>query len=240
MLKWDPTPSFEVRRLTFGSVGAFVLSGFVLTITVAAIPSPSIGPIFGHNLVVNGDAEADAGADDETLVVKPTGWSTRGQFTAFQYGGISGFPDMRAPGPPDRGKNFFTGGDAHRSTATQQIPVVAAARAIDAGIATYTFSGWLGGYAEQGDYAMATAEFLSTDGAKLDEATIGPVTAADRQNRTGLFFRAKTGSVPRGTRSIRVTIAATRLVGVSNDGYSDDISLVLSRRPAAQPVTRRR
>jgi hypothetical protein len=225
--------------LTFGSVGAFVLSGFALATTVAAIPSPSVGQVFGHNLVVNGDAEADVGADDETLIVRPTGWSTTGQFTVFQYGGISGFPDLKGPGPLNRGKNFFTGGDAHRSTATQSIQVAAAARAIDAGNATYVLSGWLGGYAEQGDYAMVTAEFFSADGTKLDEATIGPVTAADRQNKTGLFFRTKTGGVPRGTRSVRVTISATRLVGASNDGYSDDISLVLSRRPAAQPARMR-
>jgi hypothetical protein len=226
--------------LTFGSVGALLLSAFVLSMSVAAIPAPSAGPIFGRNLVVNADAEAGVGADDETLVVKPTGWVTTGQFTVFQYGGISGFPDMKSPGPPDRGKNFFTGGDTHRSTATQLIAVGSAGRAIDAGAVTYAFSGWLGGYAEQGDYAMVVAEFLSADGTKLDSATIGPVTPADRQNKTGLFFRMKTGSVPRGTRSIRVTILATRLVGTSNDGYADNISLVLSRRTSSQPLTRRR
>jgi hypothetical protein len=223
--------------LTFGSAGAFVLVGLIVATSVAAIPSPAADALFGHNLVVNGDGELDVGADDETLVVKPKGWTTTGQFTVFQFGGISGFPTASDPGPPNRGKNFFTGGDAHRSTATQIVSVAGAARPIDAGRVAYTFSGWLGGYEEQGDYAMVTADFLSVDGVKLDAATLGPVTAADRHNRTGLFLRVKTGPLPRGTRSVRVTITATRLVGASNDGYSDDISLVLSRSKPARLAT---
>src|SRR5207249_4211131 len=64
--------------------------------------------------------------------------------------------------------------------------------------------------------------------------SIGPVTASQRNGRSTLLPRAAKGNVPRGTRSIVVTITATRESGVYNDGYADNISLMLAARPAPE------
>jgi hypothetical protein len=185
--------------------------------------------VFDRNLIFNGDAEANAGADDETIVVRPLGWTTTGQFGVFKFGGISGFPDRNAPGPPHRGSNFFTGGDAPVSTASQIVDVASAAKEVDGGSVRYTFSAWLGGYDAQEDYGTASASFLDGNKQRLGGVLLGPVTPADRHDRTGFVQRSHSGTLPRGTRTVRVTMTAKRVVGTSNDGYIDDVSLILRR-----------
>jgi hypothetical protein len=203
------------------------------TLSVVAAPAgaqaPSGTALFGTNLVVNGDAESDTGAPSNSQIIKPTGWTTTGEFTAVQYGASGGFPDKNSPGPPDRGKNFFGGGNVAKSTATQTIDLSSGAQAIDAGGVTYTLGGWLGGYGNQDDNAQMTVTFLNAAGSALGAGRIGPVTAASRHSTTGLFRRTATGSVPAHARAARVVITATRLEGTYNDGYSDDLSLALKK-----------
>ena len=166
--------------------------------TAAAAPS-----LYGRNLVVNGDAEGNPGADDETLVVRPVGWTTTGQFGVFKFGGISGFPDRNAPGPPHRGSNFFTGGDAPVSTASQTIDVSAVQADIDRGAVHFDVSAWLGGYDAQDDYGTVAATFLDDAKRRLGGVLLGPVTPADRHDRTGFIRRSSAGHLPRGTRAVR-------------------------------------
>jgi hypothetical protein len=186
--------------------------------------------LFGHNLVVNGNAEANVGSDDETVVVKPSGWTTSGQFGVFKYGGIFGFPDRSVPGPNDRGKNFFTGGDAPVSKATQLVDLRSIAAAIDAGDVRFNLSAWLGGYDAQDDYATVSAVFLNSLAHTLGQVRLGPVTPADRGAHTSLVARSLAGTVPKRTRTVRVVLTANRVVGTSDDGYIDDVSLVLTRK----------
>jgi len=211
-----------------------LLSFFIVALTVvgSALPASAanVNTFFGRNLIVNGNAEANIGSDDETVVVKPSGWQTSGQFGVFKYGGIFGFPDRSVPGPADRGKNFFTGGDAAISTATQTIDLSPIAAMVDAGNVRYDLSAWLGGYDAQSDYATVAAVFLAGPARTLGAARIGPVTTADRSERTSFVPRSHSGSVPAGTRAVRVVLTAKRIVGTSNDGYIDDVSFVLSRR----------
>jgi hypothetical protein len=204
------------------------------TLSVVATPAGAQAPsgtsaLFGTNLVVNGDAESDTGAPSNSQIVKPTGWTTTGEFTAVQYGASGGFPDKNSPGPSERGKNFFGGGNVAKSTATQAIDLSSGAQAIDSGGVTYTLAGWLGGYGSQDDNAQMTVTFLNAAGSALSAGRIGPVTAVNRHNTTGLFERSATGSVPAHARTARVVITATRLEGTYNDGYSDDLSLVLKK-----------
>ncbi len=79
---------------------------------------------------------------------------------------------------------------------------------------------------------MLTVTFRNAGAASIGSASIGPVTAADRANATGMLLRAAGGAVPVGTRTIDVVLQMTRLSGSYNDGYADDLSLVLSA-PAA-------
>ena len=210
-----------------------LLSFAMLALTVVTGAAPALGAtgngaLFGRNLVVNGNAETNLGSDDETIVVSPAGWKTTGQFGVFKYGGIFGFPDRNVPGPPDRGNNFFTGGDAAISTATQIIDVARVAAAIDAGAVRYDLSAWLGGYDAQSDYATVSAVFLGVPSRALGTVRLGPVTPADRGERTSFVARSHAGSLPTGTRAVRIVLTAKRVVGTSNDGYIDDVSLVLT------------
>ena len=183
----------------------------------------------GTNLVVNGDAEANVGAANNMQVVKPTGWTTTGEFTAVQYGAAGGFPDATSPGPKDRGKNDFEGGNVPKSTATQTISLAQSAAVIKSGAVRFKFSAWLGGFEGQADNATATVTFEDGSGAKLLKATLGPVTPQERKSVTGLLLRETSGTVPNAAAQAVVTIVITRYEGVYNDGSADNISLVLSK-----------
>ena len=114
---------------------------------------------------------------------------------------------------------------------SQSISLASYAAKIDTNSVAFTLSGYLGGYESQNDGTVVTATFhASTDGtgAALGTATsIGPVTAADRQNTTGLLQRGTPGNVPVGARSVTIDVTMTRVEGTANDGYADDLSLVL-------------
>lgn len=210
---------FAVGAMTF-SLGAA---------TVAGADANGSG-MFGRNLVVNGGAEADVGAPSNVQVVKPTGWTTAGEFTAVQYGASGGFPDQTSPGPKDRGKNLFEGGNVALSTATQTISLAAAASQIQAGGVRYAFSAWLGGYSSQGDNAIASVTFRDSRGLALGGTSLGPVTPAQRDGVTGLLARGHSGTVPMRAAKAVVSLVLTRTDGTYNDGSIDSVSLILSPR----------
>ncbi|MBV9467786.1 MAG: hypothetical protein JOZ57_00915, partial [Abitibacteriaceae bacterium] len=185
---------------------------------------------FGSNLIVNPGAEAGPGSTSGNDIEPVPGWTTSGNFTVIPYGPNNGGITTTDPGPPSRGKNYFAGGPNNAaSSATQTINVSSGATAIDAGGVTFNLSGFLGGFAEQEDNAVLAITFKSAAGAALGNAHIGPVTAAERKSATGLVQRTITGTVPRGTRSILVTLTLTRTAGSYNDGYADNLTLTLTQ-----------
>lgn len=182
------------------------------------------------NLLMNGGAEAAVGSANGLPVATP-GWTSDGEATAMQYG-QSGYPASTDPGPAERGANLFIGGynDAV-STLTQTVDVSSFATAIDTGTLAAVLSGYFGGYSSQGDNAVLTATFQDGAGQALGTAvTVGGVTAADRNNITGLLLRSQQGNVPAGTRKILVVLTMTRTEGNANDGYADELALALSLR----------
>jgi hypothetical protein len=155
------------------------------------------------------------------------GWWDPGYLTVVQYDSPDGYPTSSDPGPPNRGANFFAGGWTSEDTAASwTVDLNPLGSDIDAGV-SWTLTGWLGGYVQQEDSASVTASFRDGSGGELRATTIGPVTAADRGQATGLLERSSTGTVPPGSREVVVTLAATRAEGY-NDGYADNLSLVLS------------
>jgi hypothetical protein len=188
-------------------------------------------PIAGKNLIVNGDAEAAPGTDGDSVAVDVPGWARTGEFTAVAYdtAGDGNYPTPKDPGPPDRGRNFFAGGpNAERSGAVQTIDGSQVGSALDSGRVGYTLSAWLGGYRGQDDQVQLAAQFLSAAGGVLATASLPAVVDADRAGRTALLLRTTGGSVPPGTRRIRVDMEMIRKAGSANDGYADDLALVLN------------
>jgi hypothetical protein len=193
-----------------------------------ALPSaPPVGVTgLGPNLIVNGDAEAGPGGDGSTVEPAP-GWTTTGNFNVIQYG-QDDYVAPTDPGPPDRGNNFFAGGpNDPLSTASQSVNVSGSAAPIDGGKAGFQLSGWLGGWDDQEDNAVLTATFKGISGQVLGSASVGPVSAEERHNQTGLLQRSANGVVPKGTRSVDLLLVLTREAGANNDGYADNLSLAL-------------
>jgi len=203
-----------------------------LSIVLADVSCSFAGPIFGSNLIVNGNAESGSGAADALTTTSVPGWTVTSNFTAVQYNASAGFPTSSSPGPSNRGTNFFSGGPNNASSrATQSIDVSSAAGVIDAGAVNFNLSGWLGGYATQGDDAVLTITFLSAGKVTLGTAALGPVSVTDRSGISGMLARSANGLLPIGTREIDVALQMTRAAGTYNDGYADNLSLNLSTTP---------
>ncbi len=207
----------------------FTLPACGVALAAIAVLAPAA---VGANVIENGGAEDGAGATDRfgLEVVRPPSWTPGvGTISAQEYG-IGGFPEAGS------GRNFFFGGPAGNSSAEQVIPLAASGHSrIDSGQSMATLSAQIGGYRTQDDNAVITAEFLGARGGVLGRLTIGPVLADERGYETMLLPKSASGSVPPRTRSVRVTLTVTRVIGSSNDGYVDDIALDLDVG-VAEPV----
>jgi hypothetical protein len=180
------------------------------------------------NLIKNPGAEAAPGSPDGSIVPVPK-WTelTGTTFTAVQYGASGGFPGTTSPGPAMRGKNFFAGGPGTDSiTAVQTISLAPFLTAIKAGKARFSLSGWLGGFGTQNDSGFIEVDWKNASGSLVGtSATLGPVTAAQRNNVTGLLQLAASGKVPKGARNAFVQLSLFPTTGAYNDGFADNISL---------------
>ena len=185
--------------------------------------------LFGKNLIVNGDAEAGESSQNPPYEIVPIpGWTSTDETVVCYCMGAQYFPTYESPGPANRGDNFFTGGpDIVEATAQQTVDVSSAAMDIDKNRVMFILSGYLGGWNEQEDNATVTANFKDGGGNTLVIASIGPVTRDDRNGVTGLFFRTTSGNVPVGTRTVDIVLTSIRTQGYDNDGYADNLSLVL-------------
>ncbi len=179
----------------------------------------------GTNLIQNPGAEQSTGTDCLAATSVP-GWTITGPASVCKYGPVE-IP-ATAPGPPDRGLNFFSGGpDNGSSSLSQRIDVSANASGIDAGTVTYALSGWLGGWADQDDNATLTVTFRNASNGALGTAHIGPVNSSERGFASGMVQKTAAGSVPAGTRNLDVVLLFTRSSGSYNDGAADNLSLTL-------------
>ncbi|HEX5899502.1 MAG TPA: hypothetical protein VFY32_08890 [Solirubrobacteraceae bacterium] len=202
-----------------------LVAGLAAAALLAAAPAGAVVP--GGNLLVNPGAEAGAGAPDAAQQLPLPGWTVESTFTAVQYGapGFLTAADSTALGG---GVNFFAGGPGGAlSAATQVIDMSGAATEIDAGKVTATLSALLGGYATQTDNATVSATFLNAGGAPVGAIRLVTVNPGDRNSVTALVARSSSAPVPAGTRQISVRIDAVRNEGSYNDGYIDNVSLVL-------------
>jgi len=185
------------------------------------------------NLIPNGNAEdPNQGASEDGSVVHLHDWvpAPGSSLTVVFYGGTELFPQLTDPGPPNRGNHFFAGGPGNDTSSASQVIDLGVSNAswftaIDANKVTYVLSGYLGGYGDEEDRTMLRLTFLDGSATQLGETTIGPVTAAERDDHTGTFLRQTDGSVPVGTRQIAVQLQMTRSFGTYNDGYADNLEL---------------
>lgn len=206
---------------------------------LAAAPlSASASSVFGSNLIVNGDAEAGPASASGSDILGATGFVTVGNFTTVTYGAGGGFPAATDPGGSVGGANFFSGGPNNgSSSASQSIDLSSDSGLIDLGTSSFVLSAYLGGFSTQSDNAVLSISFLDNLNGVLGSALLGPVTSTDRAGATGLLFRSANGFVPTGARSVSVNLLMSRTDGDYNDGYADNLSLVLTQggAPGAVP-----
>lgn len=195
----------------------------IVALVAPFVALSSAGAQLGSNIIVNPGAESGT-----------TAWTTtQGAPTAGAYG-VGAFPSTTDPGPAARGADFFYGGTAPLSEMTQTASLNFASGMIGSGTAGFTASGYFGGYASQGDNAVLFIDFLN-GGNTISTVSVGGVTPADRGNNTGLLFRSIDGTIPVGATDARFRVVMTRLEGSDNDGYSDNLSFVVSQNVVATP-----
>jgi hypothetical protein len=234
------TATFTGGSITNAAAGIFHGGGTVSIANTSFNNSgtfaPGLRPMFGRNLIVNGDAELGP-VGTSAANVSITGWSDPGPMTILPYDFEDNSQPYLAstdPGPADRGSRFFWGGIGASSAITQTINVADIASLVDLGVVTYDLSGWLGGFTVQNDQMRLTASFRDGENEELALSTLGPVEVADRNFETALLLRQTEGAVPAGTRSILLTLTATRFAGTANNGFADNLSLVLNQQGGAE------
>ena len=163
------------------------------------------------NLLVNGGAES--GDSD---------WNELGYFTAV----LSGYEGHSAHG----GSKFWYGGDDNdKSALYQDINVSEYASVIDNPPSDWTgnenpvkatLSGYLGSHADS-ERMVLRMEFLDASGKIKGDTEISNSTT----NWT--YAKRENVKVPSGTRTIRVKMRSYRQHGSNNNGYFDDLSLIL-------------
>ncbi len=204
------------------ATSTIALVGSILGLGLVGV-NPAGAVTFGTNLIIDADAEASVGLRDTASAV--SGWTGVGTLTSIPYGTV-GFPSITSPGPINRGNNFFSGGTGGTNP-FQFIDVSAIAGAIDTGTVRYDLSGFFGGKTDSDDDAGIRMVFSNQRGAETGLTRIGFYTKEDRANITGLLEASSSAVVPIGTRRISVELRMTG-VGLYNDAYADNLSLVLT------------
>ncbi len=188
-----------------------------------------------ENLIVNGDAEAGpASTTGGDYVTDLPGWPNPPagykRFTVVAYGTSGGFPS-KTEAPPNSGNNFFAGGPASGFNASIQTITLPSDWfvAIDAGTATFDLAGYFGSFGSQGDNGKLVADFRDAGNFTILTRVLGPVNAVDRSGKTGFVRRATSEAMPKLARTIRISLEMNRTTdgGSYNDGYADNLSLVL-------------
>ncbi|MEH2156184.1 PEP-CTERM sorting domain-containing protein [Nostoc sp.] len=239
--------TFSFYSQKIATAGIALIAGISSSILLA---SPIHAATLGQNLILNGDAEQGKGdpignAVGTNIPFIPA-WIPTNSFSVLQYGAtgfeftnplgnivaVSGLPDANSSGPIVRGKNLFFGGaNRSSSSAHQLIDIADFASIIDSGEGAYDLSAWLGGYDTDLDNVKFSLDFLNKDGQSLNTAFIASPTPDERNNTTGLLFKSTQGFVPIGARQINVALDMNYVRGRINDGYADNLSLVITKVP---------
>lgn len=183
---------------------------------------------YGVNAVLNSGGETYSGTANGTNIIVPANWTANFSPTLAPWS--SGNASSAAiPQPAGTGSVYFAGGPGQESSDFfQTIDLSNIGAAVDAGQVNFTLSALLGGTGSQNDNVMVFVNFQTSEGFFAGQSSIGPVTAANRNNASGLLSRTKTETVPTGARFAQVQIHFERSTPTYNDGYADNVSLVFN------------
>ncbi|HLP84967.1 MAG TPA: hypothetical protein VK157_11515 [Phycisphaerales bacterium] len=188
---------------------------------------------WGDNLIFNGDAESGSASPNGQTVVAIPGWNVTGSMTVTQYAATAALPDTQHAGI-NPGSQFFVGGPWSTVTqAIQWVDLAPFATRISQGGARFELFGAFGGIASEEDGARMVVLWLDSTGQSLRTDTLLGPNIFERNGQTLLVNRRSEGILPSGTRSARVILLMTRVSGVSNDAYADDLRLAVYPGPCS-------
>ncbi len=210
-----------------GNEDLAVANAFSNGVTIRLGSGPAL--LFGNRLQNGGIEGSGAARKSDQAPALRDGWQRKsGRFTYARYG-IAGGPPRHLPAARwEGGMNAFWGGPTSSdSSAAQTIDVSSLAEEIDSSALEATIEADLGGRGGQNDRMSVWADSLDANGDLLDRDLLGPLDAADRDNRTVLLGRSQTFVVRQSTRSIRIQLNAEWSAGPTNDAYADNVKLTL-------------
>lgn len=182
----------------------------------------SLQPVFGANLAVNGDAE------EQTPDTEAPGWS--GADLVPQKATITRFVEPPAAALGTWIFNLRGGVGARSGTGFQTIDVTLAKDRIDGGGVSFSLSALIGGFETSADTSSVKLEFLNAAGKSVGSGPqLGPVTPSDRGNKSLFLARSAEGTVPSGTRALRLSMAfSSTNANFGMRSYVDNINLTLA------------
>ncbi|MBW2255061.1 MAG: metallophosphoesterase family protein [Deltaproteobacteria bacterium] len=174
-------------------------------------------PDFVCGLLANGDAESG-----DTV-----GWQVEeGDWQAV------GYAETLYPVPYEGGWQFFAG-QTSNSQVTQSAEVTPWAEEVDEGTLVAHLSAQVRDWDGDDQVGMGLRA-RDASGAMLAEVAVGTFDNAVWQERRAHL------ALPPNTRSVEVTLEATRTRGTDNDGYFDAVDLCLDTNPAPEMTGLRR
>jgi hypothetical protein len=218
-----------------------------LLLCVGSMCKPASAQSFGVNLLVNGDAEANA-IPDQTMGtepgadVVPAGWTrTFGAFVAVTkhnaYWADFGPPFFPSPGPGIT-SNFFIAG--HNSASAQMFQIVdvsAFASIIDLSLVLARIDARIGTFTSQTDGTILAAQYFDAANNLLGTLSTGEINNNIYNSPTVSLdlnlISPVSGIVPAGTRKVAFFVTGIRHVGSDDDSYVDDINFQLVPRIAS-------
>ena len=167
------------------------------------------------NKILNGDFETG----------DLTGWTTTSPDPSTVLNGTFGIESL--------GSYFYRAGQSPFSEVVQAIDVSDLSSDIDSGVAEATLSGYLGSWSNDDIIVVEASFFNSTD---EDLGNTISISAIDNpllsSGSLGLTndgnLETTIGDIPVGARSIIMKIRSQRTLGSDNDGYADNLSIVVS------------
>jgi len=190
---------------------------------------------YGLNTILNPSGESFTGDANGTNTILPNNWTANNSPTVAPWSSGNA-SSVEIPQPAGTGLVYFAGGAMQEeSDFFQMIDLTSIGTDIDAGAVDFTLSGLLGGFQNQTDNATLFVNFQTIDHFFAGQSSIGPVTAAQRNNHSGLLFLSTTDEVPFGARFAQVQIHFERNNPPYNDGYADNVSLIFNG-PGQAPI----
>jgi NHL repeat len=214
------------------------------------VPCPAadlVTPALNANLIQNAGAEdftqaTDLGAPAGDANALPNCWTVSSALAApAAVLSSAAVADVAAGASGAAGARSFFGGSNNgapvsgaSSTGTQRLDV----SALHASGQPFELSASLGGVTTSSAATTVSATFEDGSGNTLGLATIGPVTAAQRGNVTGLLPRAWYGTVPKGTQQAVITVSVSSTgTSAASQALADGLSLTIgSSAVPASPV----